>query len=74
MSKRDEIIRTPRFKPHPEGGHCRETFGDREGADGRAHSTAIYFPLKKAKHPAGIASTGGAVALLFRRGARIVDA
>jgi len=32
------------LKPHPEGGHYRETF--RDARDGRAHSTAIYFLLK----------------------------
>lgn len=30
------------LKPHPEGGHYRETFRD---AGARAHSTAIYFLL-----------------------------
>jgi len=46
MSKAEQIIRTLRLEPHPEGGHYRETFRDRSGADGRAHSTAIYFLLK----------------------------
>ena len=41
----NKIIRRLRLKPHPEGGHYRETF--RDGAKrGRAHSTAIYFLLK----------------------------
>jgi uncharacterized protein len=40
-----EIIRLLDLAPHPEGGHFRETFRDRGGADGRARSTAIYFLL-----------------------------
>jgi uncharacterized protein len=41
-----EIIRLLELKPHPEGGHFRETFRDpRVREDGRAHSTAIYFLL-----------------------------
>ena len=42
----DRIIRRLRLKPHPEGGHYRETFRD-AAARGRAHSTAIYFLLKR---------------------------
>lgn len=38
------LIETLGLAPHPEGGHYRETFRDRNGA-GRAHSTAIYFLL-----------------------------
>ena len=34
------------LQPHPEGGYFRETFRDAEGAEGRAHSTAIYYLLK----------------------------
>jgi uncharacterized protein len=41
-----EIIRLLDLKPHPEGGHFRETFRDaRADAAGRAASTAIYFLL-----------------------------
>jgi predicted cupin superfamily sugar epimerase len=47
MSRADQIIRALKLKPHPEGGHYRETFRDCSGADGRAHSTAIYFLLKR---------------------------
>jgi len=43
----DELIRELQLAPHPEGGHYRETFRDSAGADGRAHSTAIYFLLKR---------------------------
>ncbi|HEY1708991.1 MAG TPA: cupin domain-containing protein [Rhizomicrobium sp.] len=42
----DRIIATLGLKPHPEGGHYRETFRDCDGTGGRAHSTAIYFLLK----------------------------
>jgi predicted cupin superfamily sugar epimerase len=43
-----EIIARLELKPHPEGGHYRETFRDtRAGADGRAFSTAIYFLLAR---------------------------
>lgn len=42
----DRIIATLGLKPHPEGGHYRETFRDPDGANGRAHSTAIYFLLR----------------------------
>jgi uncharacterized protein len=42
----DAIIRRLRLRPHPEGGYYRETFRDAR-AKGRAHSTAIYFLLKR---------------------------
>jgi predicted cupin superfamily sugar epimerase len=42
----DAIIRRLRLKPHPEGGHYRETFRD-SAKRGRAHSTAIYFLLRR---------------------------
>ncbi len=51
MSRRplaSDIIARLDLKPHPEGGHYRETF--RDGglvAGGRAHSTAIYFLLAR---------------------------
>ncbi len=41
-----EIVLQLGLKPHPEGGHYRETFRDeRTDANGRAASTAIYFLL-----------------------------
>jgi predicted cupin superfamily sugar epimerase len=40
----DRLIALLDLKPHPEGGHFRETF--RDGNVGRAHSTAIYFLLR----------------------------
>lgn len=43
----DRIITALNLKPHPEGGHYRETFRDTDTASGRAHSTAIYFLLKQ---------------------------
>jgi uncharacterized protein len=44
----EEVIRTLELKPHPEGGHFRETFRDaREVGGGGAASTAIYFLLAR---------------------------
>ncbi|WP_072395747.1 cupin domain-containing protein [Hyphomicrobium sp. CS1GBMeth3] len=43
----DLIIAELGLKPHPEGGHYRETFRDADPANGRAHSTAIYFLLRE---------------------------
>jgi predicted cupin superfamily sugar epimerase len=40
-----DVIRLLDLRPHPEGGHYRETFRDRPGSNGRAASTAIYFLL-----------------------------
>ena len=43
-----EVIRLLDLKPHPEGGHFRETFRDARRIDGgRAASTAIYFLLAR---------------------------
>jgi uncharacterized protein len=42
----DEIIRLLDLKPHPEGGHFRETFRDSAGSP-RGASTAIYYLLKQ---------------------------
>jgi hypothetical protein len=42
----DDIIRRLNLTPHPEGGWFRETFRDRDNANGRAHGTAIYYLLK----------------------------
>ena len=43
-----EIIARLDLKPHPEGGHYRETFRDERNLDGqRAASTAIYFLLAR---------------------------
>ncbi|HWY64405.1 MAG TPA: cupin domain-containing protein [Rhizomicrobium sp.] len=44
MAEADRLIALLDLKPHPEGGYFRETF--RDGSNGRAHSTAIYFLLK----------------------------
>jgi predicted cupin superfamily sugar epimerase len=44
----DDVIRLLDLKPHPEGGHFRETFRDpRTTEGGRAASTAIYFLLRR---------------------------
>jgi len=43
-----DIIRMFALKPHPEGGHFRETFRDQKQiANGRSVSTAIYFLLAR---------------------------
>ena len=43
-----DVIRLLDLKPHPEGGHFRETFRDERRVDGaRAVSTAIYFLLAR---------------------------
>jgi predicted cupin superfamily sugar epimerase len=43
-----DIIARLDLKPHPEGGHYRETFRDPRSDDrGRSHSTAIYFLLAR---------------------------
>jgi uncharacterized protein len=45
-----DLIRLLDLKPHPEGGHFRETFRDtRTDASGRAAATAIYFLLAKSE-------------------------
>ncbi|HSI41233.1 MAG TPA: cupin domain-containing protein [Xanthobacteraceae bacterium] len=42
----EAVIRLLELRPHPEGGHFRETFRDSAvDATGRAASTAIYFLL-----------------------------
>jgi uncharacterized protein len=44
----EDVIRLLELKPHPEGGHYRETFRDPRTVDGRrAASTAIYFLLAR---------------------------
>ena len=46
MTNAADIIARLELKPHPEGGHYRETFrDDRTDAEGRAMSTSIYFLL-----------------------------
>ena len=42
-----DIIRMLGLKPHPEGGHYRETFRDTRLIDGRPASTAILFLLAR---------------------------
>jgi predicted cupin superfamily sugar epimerase len=42
----EDVVRFLNLKPHPEGGHFRETFRDERRIDGgRAASTAIYYLL-----------------------------
>jgi len=47
MMTADEIIRRLDLKPHPEGGHFRETFRDHGEQGERPASTAIYYLLRK---------------------------
>jgi predicted cupin superfamily sugar epimerase len=43
-----DVIARLELKPHPEGGHFRETFRDpRLDSNGRSASTAIYFLLAR---------------------------
>ena len=42
-----DIIRQLNLKPHPEGGHYRETFRDSRTIAGRAASTAILYLLAR---------------------------
>jgi uncharacterized protein len=42
-----EVIRRLDLRPHPEGGHFRETFRDTRQFEGRAASTAILFLLAR---------------------------
>ena len=43
----DSVIAALKLRPHPEGGHYRETFRDAGGRGGRAHSTAILYLLRE---------------------------
>jgi predicted cupin superfamily sugar epimerase len=48
MPSAADIIARLELRPHPEGGHYRETFRDtRADATGRSCSTAIYFLLAR---------------------------
>src|SRR5256886_13952865 len=48
MLRTADVIRLLDLRPHPEGGHFRETFRDARRSDGgRAASTAIYFLLAR---------------------------
>ncbi|HXW49878.1 MAG TPA: cupin domain-containing protein [Xanthobacteraceae bacterium] len=46
MTARD-VIRMLDLKPHPEGGHFRQTFRDARQVGGRAVLSAIYFLLAR---------------------------
>jgi uncharacterized protein len=43
----DDMIRLLALRPHPEGGHFRETFRDPRAIDGRSVSTAMYYLLTR---------------------------
>ena len=54
-----DVIRLLDLRPHPEGGHYRETFRDRaRTVDGRAVSTAIYFLLAAGERPQAVVPAG----------------
>lgn len=40
-----DIIDRLELEAHPEGGHYRQTFRDKDGGE-RGHSTAIYYLLQ----------------------------
>ncbi len=42
----ETVIRTLELRPHPEGGHFRETFRHQPAAGGRGAMTAIYYLLR----------------------------
>jgi uncharacterized protein len=42
----DDIVRQLDLRPHPEGGHFRETFRDSPADGDRSASTAIYYLLR----------------------------
>jgi predicted cupin superfamily sugar epimerase len=42
----EDVIRLLKLKPHPEGGHFRETFRDSDDNGGRSKGTAIYYLLR----------------------------
>jgi len=78
-----EVISLLDLKPHPEGGHFRETFRDPVAVDGgRAASTAIYFLLASGEvarwHRVDAAEiwhwyAGAAPALRIAEGADVIE-
>ena len=45
-----DIIARLELRPHPEGGHYRETFRDAgSDAQGRSRSTVIYYLLRRSE-------------------------
>ena len=43
----DAVIRTLQLRPHPEGGHFRETWRDNPPGGGRGVGTAIFYLLRR---------------------------
>ena len=70
-----EVMRLLDLKPHPEGGHYRQTFRDPRAVDGaRAASTAIYFLLARGERSHWHrVDAGRGLALLCRSAARARD-
>jgi len=84
MLQASEVIRLLDLKPHPEGGHYRETFRDARLVDAsRSASTAIYYLLARGErcrwHRIDVCEiwhfyAGGPLALeIARRGAAGVE-
>jgi hypothetical protein len=48
----EEVIERLDLRPHPEGGHFRETFRDAPAGGGRGAVTAIYYLLKAGERSA----------------------
>jgi len=48
----DEVIERLNLRPHPEGGHYRETFRDEPAGGGRGAVTAIYYLLNAGERSA----------------------
>ncbi len=48
----EEVIDRLDLRPHPEGGHYRETFRDQPAGGGRGAVTTIYFLLKAGERSA----------------------
>lgn len=48
----DGVIDALGLRPHPEGGHYRETFRDQPAGGGRGAITAIYYLLKAGERSA----------------------
>ncbi len=64
-----DIIQRLQLKPHPEGGHYRETFRDHPAAGGRGALTAIYYLLAEGEVSAWHRVTDAAEIWLYHAGA-----
>ena len=63
-----DIIRLLDLKPHPEGGHYRETFRDSNvDGKGRAASTAIYFLLARGEDADALRAANDRIGIAWMR-------